>query len=243
MRGSVWAKAGVGLSTTSPAGAAEPTGTEWCTPYRFLLSFGFLPGFANVVDVNHSLTNPWQQGNLIHLVYEIRGCRSAWAICPIHIHFPVIQFFLLFPCEYCRSSFFPYFYFIFFSCSFESYLLEGTSSFAYLISRHCLPAFTQEMKLRSIFRTRNASEVVIRVLGSTSQYKWISRCTWRQIYLWGSVFCALHPSVSQSFFDYDETEHSRQIIAKSNLGNSGSDMVLLGQDAALTCMKYSSNSL
>ena len=50
-------------------------------------------------------------------------------------------------------------------------------------------------------------------------------------------------SVSQSFFDYDETEHSRQIIAKSNLGNGGSDMVLLGQDAALTCMKYSSNSL
>lgn len=139
--------------------------------------------------------------------------------------------------------FFLIFILFFFSCSFESYLLEGTSSFAYLISRHCLPAFTQEMKLRSIFRTRNASEVVIRVLGSTSQYKWISRCTWRQIYLWGSVFCALHPSVSQSFFDYDETEHSRQIIAKSNLGNSGSDMVLLGQDAALTCMKYSSNSL
>lgn len=89
--------------------------------------------------------------------------------------------------------FFLIFILFFFSCSFESYLLEGTSSFAYLISRHCLPAFTQEMKLRSIFRTRNASEVVIRVLGSTSQYKWISRCTWRQIYLWGSVFCALHP--------------------------------------------------
>ncbi|CAM9351408.1 unnamed protein product, partial [Bubo scandiacus] len=54
---------------------------------------------------------------------------------------------------------------------FKSYLLDGTSSFAYLISRHCLPAFTQEMKLRSIFRTRNASEVAIRVLGSTSQNK------------------------------------------------------------------------
>lgn len=49
------------------------------------------------------------------------------------------------------------------------------------------------------------------MLGSTPQNKWVSRCTWKQICLWGNVFCALHASVSQSFIVCCETEHSRQI--------------------------------
>lgn len=64
-----------------------------CWIVRVVLLLGFPLqnplGFADVgVDIIHPLTK-------VHLVYEICGCRSVWAIHPIHICFPVIQFFLL----------------------------------------------------------------------------------------------------------------------------------------------------
>lgn len=69
--------------------------------------------------------------------------------------FPCQSIFPPLPCDCCRSWFF--------CCSFKLYLLDNTWLFAYLISSDGFPTCTPEMKLRSVFRTRNAFGVGISV--------------------------------------------------------------------------------